>query len=440
MPLRLIFLRVIIASIVAMAINSILPYSKFGINLISIFENTTFWWIISAVIIIAFWQAKKYFFDLRNGNNMRIIQWYLIWNMFCIIRGTYLAENYWDWKGLIGNAFVLLLPVVSFIATNKVVVKLILSNYIRFGLPCFGLIVFLIRPEAYGWYLVPLTFLMLFIPILSLRWRIILLLLALLVLPADLGSRSSVIKFGIPLLILFTFYYMRRFTSNVITLARVFLIFLPFLLFFLGVAGIFNLFSMNKFVESTYVAPEEDQSGKVQQTNLMADTRTFLYDEVLNSALKNNYWIIGRTPARGNDTEAFADLAQISGRKERLANEVGILNVFTWTGIIGVIIYFHIFLKSSYLAIYQSKNIYAKMLGLFISFHWLYSWVEDINNFTVNYFMIWIMIGLGFSISFRKMTNKEVEIWARGIFDFRYRKLEYFRNRSVTPLNSIKQT
>ena len=54
---------------------------------------------------------------------------------------------------------------------------------------------------------------------------------------------------------------------------------------------------------------------------------------------------------------------------------------------------------------------------------------EDINNFTLNYFTLWIIIGLCFSYSFRMMTDNEVTIWVRGIFDNRYLNFEKYRKK-----------
>ena len=101
-------------------------------------------------------------------------------------------------------------------------------------------------------------------------------------------------------------------------------------------------------------------------------------------------------------------------------NLSGLANVFTWTGLIGVILYSILFFRASYFAVNKSKNIYAKMLGIYVAFRWLYAWVEDVNNFSLNYFMLMVMIGLCFSHSFRHMTDKEVVFWVRGIFDNRY--------------------
>ncbi|MFA6795028.1 MAG: hypothetical protein WCR50_06005, partial [Proteiniphilum sp.] len=88
-------------------------------------------------------------------------------------------------------------------------------------------------------------------------------------------------------------------------------------------------------------------------------------------------------------------------------------------------LYFLIFYRASYLAVNRSNNIYVKMLGVFIAFRWLYSWVEDVNNFSINYFMLMIIFGMCFSHSFRKMTNNEIIIWARGIFDARFINFQY---------------
>src|SRR5690606_8120152 len=125
------------------------------------------------------------------------------------------------------------------------------------------------------------------------------------------------------------------------------------------------------------------------EVDITADTRTFIYAEVLQSAAINHYWLFGRTPARGNDSYTFGAMAyELTHRNERVSNEVGLSNVFTWTGITGLFLYLLIYLRASFLAVNRSKNIYAKMLGVMVAFRWLYAWVEDVNNFSLNYFML----------------------------------------------------
>jgi len=110
-------------------------------------------------------------------------------------------------------------------------------------------------------------------------------------------------------------------------------------------------------------------------------------------------------------------VAEVTGRKERPWNEAAILNVFIWTGIVGLILYMAVFFRASYLAINKSNNVFCKMMGIFIAFRWLYAWVEDGNLYTISTIFLWVMIGVCLSSSFRSMTDDEMTTWARGIFE-----------------------
>lgn len=414
-------------TIFLLAIYSVMPYLKPQIPMVASLNNTTFWWGISILILTVFFLARYSFFDKRNNDNMLIVWIYLIWNFVCIIRGAFAAEMYWDWKGLTGNAMALLLPIVIFSATNKMVVQSLLAFFIKYTMPLFFVFALLIRTDAFGFYLIPVSFLVLFFPALTNRQRMVLLVATGIVFIADLNARSNVLKFGIPFIILIIYYLRDKISVKVMEWARISFFVIPIFLFILGVSGVFNIFKIQDYVKGDFSAPGVDATGERVDLNVIEDTRTFLYEEVLESAVNNNYWLLGRTPARGNDSYTFGTLAvDLTGRYERLSNEIGLANVFTWTGVIGVILYMLIFLRSSYLAVNKSRNIYAKMLGIFVAFRWLYSWIEDVNDFSLNYFMLMVMLGLCFSESFRNMTDKDVMIWARSIFDVRYVRLQQY--------------
>lgn len=413
-------------SIMLMTIYTVLPYLKAGIPFVSSLNSTTLWWGISFLILMMFFLSRHYFFDTRNEDNLLVVWIYLFWNIVCITRGMFEAEVYWDWKGLIGNSMALILPIVIFSATNKIVVQSLFVFYVKYGLPLFALFAVLIRTDAFGFYLMPVSILILFFPAFTRRQRILILLFAAVVIFSDLGARSNVLKFGIPFLLLIIYYLKEKISVKLLETARISLFIIPLVLFILGVTNVFNVFNMSEYLKGDYVSVGTDNQGNRVEMSAISDTRTFLYIEVLESAINNNYWFLGRTPARGNDSNTFGVLAsELTGRNERLANEIGLANVFTWTGIMGVILYFLIFYRASYLAVNRSNNIYVKMLGVFIAFRWLYSWVEDVNNFSINYFMLMIIFGMCFSHSFRKMTNNEMIIWARGIFDARFINFQY---------------
>lgn len=411
-------------SIIAVLSVASLPALSFPY--IYILDNTTFKWVFSFVILTIFFFSLRYFYDDINNKDIVVVTYYLIWTAICIMRGMFVGGGYWEWKGLISNTMGLLLPIVAYSATNKAVVRSILSTYVKYSLPLFVIIFFLIQTDAYGFYLMPVSFLMLFLPALSNRQRLLLFAFTAVVLLSDLGARSNVIKFAVPLLTLTIYYYRKIITVKMLNSIRLFFIIAPFVFFTLAVTNVFNVFNISEYL-GELSSTGTDTEGKRDEVDLSQDTRTFLYVEVIESAIYNDYWIFGRTPARGNDSESFGAIEyELTGRDERLANEVGVLNVFTWMGVIGVFLYFVLFFRATYVAVNRSNNIYAKMLGVYVSFRWLFSWVEDVNNFSLNYFMLWLMVGLCFSHSFRSMNNYEVTIWIRSVFDYRYLNFEQY--------------
>lgn len=443
---RHIVTKLIPVTLLPLSVYSILLFLNTSIPIVVKLMNTflrsnALWLTLSALILLIFYFSTRFFFDRKNAQDLRIVGIYLIWNIICIVRGIFVAEIYWDWRGLLTNATALLLPIAAYMATNKLVVQSQLFFYMRYVLPLFIIFYFAIWTNTYGFFLVPISFLLLFLPALTTRQKVILIVITLVVFLSDLGARSNILKFGTPLLLLVIYYMRKDIHTKVLNNVRLVFLITPLVLFLLGVSGIFNVFKMEEYLKKDITTIGTNTRGDQAEISLTIDTRTFIYDEVITSAIKNKYWLLGRTPARGNESETFGwMLYEITGRDERMSNEVGIANVFTWTGIIGVILYMMIFVKASYLAINRSNSTYAKILGVYVAFRWLLAWIEDMNNFTLNYLMIWIMIGLCVSHSFREMTDEEVTIWVRGIFDKKYLRLQHYLIKKQVNLSKSGQS
>ncbi len=385
--------------------------------------DTTMGWILQLLILVLFVYTAQFNYKLKK-ESMLFVHLYLIWIILSIVRGCFIADNYWDWRNLIDTSFCLLIPLSVHISTNLRLFQGILSFYFKFILPAFVVMAYLITIGSYGFYLVPISFLMLFFPLLRFKWKVIVVLFSILVITIDITARSNVLKFAVPVVLLLIYYFRRFIPIKFIELLRISLFVAPFVFFTLAVTEVFNVFNMDDYIQDDYITVERDKNGEINESSIKDDTRTFLYVDVLETAKKYNSWLFGRTPARGNESEMFA-IFDKTGRGERQANEVGILNVFNWTGIVGVVLIFLIYFNASYLAVNKSRNTFSKMLGLFISFHWLYAWVEDYESFSLTTFFLWFMIGLCYSRTFRKMTNNDVKIWILGIFEFDYRKKIY---------------
>lgn len=408
-----VWFRAILALIVLITISSILKWSSLPL------DNTTFWWIVQASFLTIFVVLKLKYSTFFKIEKAWVVKCYLVWNSICIIRGVFIAENYWEWKNLVGTSMSILLPLIVFVFQRKVLVRYIYFYWLRICIPLF----FVLSPtftysDAVGRYLMPISLLLLFFPIIPFKWKLILLSLSLLVFLSDLNARSNVIKFIVPLLLGLVAYLPSLVSSRKLKIARMSLLLMPFLLLFLGISGVFNIFKMDDYISGDY-SVNVVENGKVEKGDLIADTRTFLYVEVVQSAIKYNYYLFGRTPARGNESDSFGwknkELLKIS-TNERFANEVSILNVFTWTGIVGVFLYFILFASASHLAINRSKNNYVKIVGVYIAFRWAYSWVEDFNIFDVSYLFLWILLGVCFSREFRSMDDIDFKNWFQLIF------------------------
>ena len=403
---------------ILISISSVSPY-------INILSNTVFWWIVQLAIIYLIISCNKHYIKL-NLKNYFFIVFLIILSLTNFIRGCFLADNYWDWKNMINNLMIMLIPLITFTTSSIKFFPILTYHYLKYALPFFFIIVFFIPIDAYGFYLMPVTFFLLFFPILPKKWKIITVLFALTVFFADLTARSNVIKFLLPIFFSFIYYLRNIINKNTFNIIRISLFSIPIILFCLAIAGIFNPFEIDKYAKFDVKKIEVDSEGNIREAKITDDTRTFIYKEVLETAKRYNTWIFGRSLARGNETQIFKD-ADLTGRGERYGNEVLIPNIFTWLGLIGVLIYFLIYYKASYLAIKQSNNIFSVILGIFIAFRWFYGWVEDSSRFSLNTFFLWITIGLCYSKEFRGLNNHEVKLWLTSIFNFERTKKYYKR-------------
>jgi hypothetical protein len=343
---------------------------------------------------------------------------YLSWVVICIIRGCFVADGYWDWKNLITGSFALLIPISVYGFSNPVIVGTVLRYWTFLALPLFVVFIPFIDTGAYGFYLAPAMLLIAMAPMLKLRWKMILVCIALFVILANFGARTNVLKFAFALLLAIGYELGFLKKRIFVKIGSFLFLIIPFILLILGITGVFNPFKLDEITGEKVVIDSKSKLGDSDE-NLTADTRTFLYVEVLSSAVNNNYILSGRTPARGNDSEHFGGhMAEElkTGRWERYSNEVGILNIFTWTGLIGVILYFGIFLRATYLAVSKSKNDIIPLLGLYVSFRWFISFVEDFNMFNIMNITLWMLISMCFSSEFRNMSNYSIKECLNGIF------------------------
>ncbi|MCL5129861.1 hypothetical protein [Algibacter sp. L4_22] len=415
--------------------NKILPYLIIVLTFVSITQwlnidtsnLTVIWWGIYLSILSLFISSKKLYF--KGQSTPFFIKLFLILIGFEFLNGIVLAEGYWDFKALINNALAFLLCLSIYVYSTPQLLSKTLSIWFKLALIAFFLFLPIMQPEAPAKYLIPILFISLFIKPLPFKTKLIILLFfSFVFIFGGLGARSSVIKYLIALLMGVSVYTNIYKSKIIIRIAHGVLMFLPFVLLIVGLLGVFNVFKFDEYLPKSLDIEVTNSYDKDEKENLNADTRTFIYEEAIISAINGHYVMLGNSLSRGYKSPYFGD-GDFYGRGERYNSEVSIINVFTHFGIIGVLVYFGIFYMATYKAIYQSKNNYIIMLGVYVSFRWVFSWIEDFSRFDLNYMFIWIMISMCFSEQFRSMNNKQFEFWVRGIFEKRYRRLEFLINK-----------
>lgn len=397
-------------------LNSIMSISQWSIVPLG---NTTIMWIVNFAIVFIILAYKKRYFKPINKKDYLIITIYFIWLIFGIVRGIFVVENYWEWKQLFEGILSLSLPILVYVFVNPIILKNILKFWFRYAFPIFFLFIYWVLPrDIYHYYLGPVLVMACFLPILKKKWQFIFFALLILMIFADFGARSQIIKSVAAILMSVAYLFGKYMSEKILKITHWFLYILPIFLIVLGISGVFNVFEDFSTVTEKFISGNKSINER-KSNEMSADTRTFIYVEVIESALKNDYVIMGRTPARGNDSVAFGEFNAEelkTGKYERHSNEVCFPNIFTWLGLIGMILYCLIYLQSSYLALYKSKNLFMKLIGVYIAFRFLLGWIEDFNRFDISNIALWMVIAMGFSVEFRRMNNQEFILWVKSVF------------------------
>lgn len=390
---------------------NILPYTILLISISSILQwcslpigNTFLWWLLQSTILFIFFYLSPKCYSIFP------IKIFLIYVAFSAIYGAiYMTENYWDWKLLVSNLMSMLLLISVYTFSTPILLAIILRSWYKYGWIIFIVLCPFLGSDAFGRYLVPYAFLSIFISILYSKKYLYAIGIALMItIYFGYEDRSNTIKFLVYLLMgisLIYWKYWKNKSKFIFRSIHCAFLFLPFVFLFLAITNKFNIFNIG---EELHI--KETPINKEQ----LADTRTLLYVEEITSAINNNYLIQGRSIARGYDSLLFGkNIGKSLGtnNNERPSCEVCILNIFNYMGIIGVLLYFFIFYRASYLAIYKSNNQYVKMMGIYIAFRWMYAFIHDGIEFNLNFLFIIIGLAICYSPQFRKMNAWEFRLF-----------------------------
>lgn len=374
-------------------------------------------WIINIFIIailFLWYRTKPFSYEEKSKRNLPIILFLIYAIVYGVGFGLNMCEGYYDYKNLVNGFFMSMLPLFALYCQDITNTSRILNVFIRLGLPVFVIFYsWSTQLGAWQFYFGILLLLGIYMPLMPKKYRCITI-IAILIMCTQLGARAQVIKCIVAVGFYFAYKFRHIISKKLLTFFYLIFISLPLVLIPLAVSGQFNLFEY--MATSGEYENTRTKNGEVVSENLASDTRTFIYAETILSAYYNDYIWQGRTLARGNDTAFFDNNEEETGRMERYRNEVCFPNVFTWLGIIGLVLFSSIFIVASWLAFFKSNSLFIKYLGLWIAFHWTFGWIEDIIGFTAMSISIFIGIGMCLSTQFRSMTDDVFSDWFKGLF------------------------
>ncbi len=370
------------------------------------------------VVVTALCLYPILFFLLRHFRHLNkdefddknIINIYIAVNIIIFIRGLFDLKSSQDIIVFFsGTIFLsLLYPLFIFLSQRKYLIQLY-KSLIVVAIPL-SFITFFFKPtDGFMSFQHNMSFIYLFIfviPFVKWKWKFIILVLTIVTPLFDITRRSSLINIIVCVLILFMYYIVPHIVyKKIIKSFFVLLVIAPLIFIVLGLSGVYNIFTLgDKFDEVTI-------TSNTNERNLLVDSRTGIYIDVFSELSRQNAYIwglggVGKTKTSLTDNQN-ADYDKIY-KEGRRGTESGMLNYFQLSGFIGALSFWLLLTLGAYKAIFKSNNSYYLMLGLFVAFKVLYSFVEDSLNPNIATFYLMIMIGLCYN--FRLRNLREIEI------------------------------
>ncbi|KXX72548.1 hypothetical protein [Flammeovirga sp. SJP92] len=350
-------------------------------------------------------------FILRSSNFFRFdfytITAFIFYNAFTLVRGFFIANDFTDYKILIGGLGInLILYNFIFFGMYSNYPVIFIRNYydlLKKMIIPFICILFIFSGsgEKMVILLKPHYLLILISIYLSKKSKYFIYFISLFSIIIDLQNRYNIICIVLLYLIVFL---IRNFNiekiTNLFRKQRKLTLSLMYLMVFMSIIGLFNPF------QSIQDLVSDEREG-----NILVDSRSKIYEDVWNELNEKQSFLIGlglygKTSTFLTDSVNNTALAEIY-KKGRNGTESSMLNFLQYGGLIGCIIYILLFSKASYIAITHSNNIFFKALGLWVMLRGVLSFIEDRHFFNINTLVIFLTIGLCFNHKFRNLSDDE---------------------------------
>lgn len=211
------------------------------------------------------------------------------------------------------------------------------------------------------------------------------------------GARTPAIRTGLVFLIIGYSYLKRSINKKVMYGIVAYIIILPFFYFYIFLTTGFSIF-----------AEESSKAAKDLGTNVTVDTRTFLYEEVIDDLKRKKSLWLGKG-INGTYYSPYFTLSSDADNGLRINPEVGFLSYMLKGGIIYTSLNIILCLLAIWSSLFKSKSLFAHIVGLLLLSHFCLLFIENIPQYTLYNASIWILIGFALNKSIRALTETKVK-------------------------------
>lgn len=367
------------------------------------FSSSIYYWssifaLTSTIILVLFYFTGKWRSYINRGISEKnfdlLIIWILVYFLIALVNSNGIKEV----KQLLFEPYVglILFPCLAFvIGANSRYFSLINKVIFIYCVVVWSLSwLFWGRSsqELQNFLLMPLFYLIITIPIQSPRKRLIIVIMSISVIILSFTNRAGISRLLISYLIILGYYFILKFkiSKAFLNIAVFIILLIPFYFLYQGIIG-------NSIFQTLF-----NNSNDYTQANPYSDTRTFLYYEVFMDLKTSDAFIFGKGINAGYYSETF-DLVS------RTTVEVGFLQTILKIGVIGLILYLSLIISAIFKALQSSKSVFIKSLGLLLVGYVLLFFVENIIDFNLLNYTIWIVIGMCHSKNIRNLTDTEIK-------------------------------
>ncbi len=356
---------------------------------------------------------KRKSFDFSQLDGRRIIYFFVLYSIFSYVRSFGNIEGWRDYLAVFSGFFTTIFFPYWILLAKERQLPILFKSFMTLGI--IAAIIAALYPPTDAMMTMQHNMLWLNIFIfmygyIRKKYYLCVLLLALAVISYDLDRRSIMLGYIVPLAILVSF----RILCKIKRVSFIVAACAPIVFLILLHNGTFNVF---EYIEDQNEDVHISEDGRA----FFVDSRTGIFEDVFRDVFdsKDKYkFFIGlgdngkvRTLSNGASSFGFDG--------ERSSQESGMLNYIQSGGVLGLTAYSLLILYAAYLCLFHARNRFMVMLGFFLLFKYVYSFIEDLVTFNAHTYYQFIWIGMAYNRVLRNMTDQQMKNYIRTSFDIR---------------------